>query len=698
MITDLKDLEPRLGQYDPGLILIGPVLSLSMSDYRYFHIAANGNKVYEAIGLGFFENEADAESQRADIIEILKSRFREMLACGSHYEMACAVSARWPNEETNRALADAAPKAKIEADAAASDGGTDDDINAPVAPSDDEPRLVNDIAREPVVSSAPNPPDRLDVSAIPDHGHFELDQDDLASAILRAFHRTDQPPLNIPNPPHSTDDQSARSRLGHSGGRDEDLAAVAKALRPSHQPQSAPKLPAATPTSSTGDRVATKQERKFNQNDAVPVARGIKPPDRPQSLGRTAAVSVRSLAFIALLICAVAGTSALLTWVMLRSSSPHMAHEVGSTTASQQAEATAPASIANQPTASIKPDLVEAAPDQDSPSRPPSAEATAQRAAMPVSSPEQPANLNKPMRQGEPGPAAVAALSPAPQPPEGASTQLKTMPDPGPDRQAQVDKPTQHGEPAPAAAPQPPEGASTQAKTMPDPGLEQQAEANKPTQHGEPTPAAVPASPPAPQPPGGATTQAKAMWDSSPEPAKLNEPARLGSPAPAPLETSPQPQPQSGVASTRAKTMPDSHPEQQAKVDQPTRQLDPPQSATNTPAATVSSSPQQPTSGQESSVTSRLDPQEIATLIERSSAFLKRGDLASARLLLRRAAEAGSADAALTLGSTFDPVVIQQMGVIGIEPDIARARQWYEKAAELGSDAASQRLASLKNR
>jgi TPR repeat protein len=49
------------------------------------------------------------------------------------------------------------------------------------------------------------------------------------------------------------------------------------------------------------------------------------------------------------------------------------------------------------------------------------------------------------------------------------------------------------------------------------------------------------------------------------------------------------------------------------------------------------------------------------------------------------------------LGSTFDPAFIQQLGVIGIQPDVARAREWYQKAAGLGSDTASQRLANLKN-
>jgi hypothetical protein len=98
---------------------------------------------------------------------------------------------------------------------------------------------------------------------------------------------------------------------------------------------------------------------------------------------------------------------------------------------------------------------------------------------------------------------------------------------------------------------------------------------------------------------------------------------------------------------------------------------------------------------QEGRTARQLDAEEIAALINRGTDSLKSGELVSARLLLRRAAEAGSASAALMLGTTFDPLVIQQLGAIGVVPDVAQARQWYEKAAELGSDAASQRLAKL---
>jgi TPR repeat protein len=91
-----------------------------------------------------------------------------------------------------------------------------------------------------------------------------------------------------------------------------------------------------------------------------------------------------------------------------------------------------------------------------------------------------------------------------------------------------------------------------------------------------------------------------------------------------------------------------------------------------------------------------LADDEIATLIKRGQDLLQSGDLVSARLLLRRAAEAGSASAALALGATFDPLVIRRLGVIGIEPDAERARKWYQKAAELGSAEASQQLAKLE--
>jgi TPR repeat protein len=90
-----------------------------------------------------------------------------------------------------------------------------------------------------------------------------------------------------------------------------------------------------------------------------------------------------------------------------------------------------------------------------------------------------------------------------------------------------------------------------------------------------------------------------------------------------------------------------------------------------------------------------LDRDEIAVLYDRSQALIEQGDIASARLMLTRAAEAGDARAALALGTTYDPDVLRKLGVIGVAPDAAQAHAWYTKAVELGSPDAALRLERL---
>jgi hypothetical protein len=107
------------------------------------------------------------------------------------------------------------------------------------------------------------------------------------------------------------------------------------------------------------------------------------------------------------------------------------------------------------------------------------------------------------------------------------------------------------------------------------------------------------------------------------------------------------------------------------------------------PPVTASSS----TLSQSERAAPQPDNEEISTLIKLGQDFLRNRDFSSARLLLRRAAEAGSAAAALSLGETFDPLVIQRVGAVGVQSDAATAREWYQRAAQLGSDAASQHLA-----
>jgi hypothetical protein len=90
-----------------------------------------------------------------------------------------------------------------------------------------------------------------------------------------------------------------------------------------------------------------------------------------------------------------------------------------------------------------------------------------------------------------------------------------------------------------------------------------------------------------------------------------------------------------------------------------------------------------------------LDPEEVAMLIKRGQDFLKSGDIASARLSLRRAANAGNAQAALALGATYDQSFLVEFGVLGFAPDPAQARAWYQRARELGSGEAARRLDRL---
>jgi len=87
----------------------------------------------------------------------------------------------------------------------------------------------------------------------------------------------------------------------------------------------------------------------------------------------------------------------------------------------------------------------------------------------------------------------------------------------------------------------------------------------------------------------------------------------------------------------------------------------------------------------------------VASLIEHGHKMVDVGYLAGARGYFKRAAEAGSADAALALGATYDPNFISDIGVKGIKGDLAEARAWYERARELGSVSAQEKLEALKH-
>ncbi|HEY0185764.1 MAG TPA: AAA family ATPase [Rhodopila sp.] len=92
--------------------------------------------------------------------------------------------------------------------------------------------------------------------------------------------------------------------------------------------------------------------------------------------------------------------------------------------------------------------------------------------------------------------------------------------------------------------------------------------------------------------------------------------------------------------------------------------------------------------------TQEVPPALVTALMKHGDQSLTLGDIAAARLLYQRAAEAGSAAAATALGRTYDP----NYATPGQTPDPARAAEWYNKAMRLGDSHAADLLKRLASR
>jgi len=93
-----------------------------------------------------------------------------------------------------------------------------------------------------------------------------------------------------------------------------------------------------------------------------------------------------------------------------------------------------------------------------------------------------------------------------------------------------------------------------------------------------------------------------------------------------------------------------------------------------------------------------LDPSDVAASLTRANALIASGDVAAARLVLRHPAEFGDARAAMALAETYDPAFLEKLGVRGFVPNVAMARDWYEKAKKFGAADAARRLEVLASR
>ena len=89
------------------------------------------------------------------------------------------------------------------------------------------------------------------------------------------------------------------------------------------------------------------------------------------------------------------------------------------------------------------------------------------------------------------------------------------------------------------------------------------------------------------------------------------------------------------------------------------------------------------------------DRERAVKLFSRGDTEFAGGDVAAARLLYQRAADAGLPEAAFALAKTYDPSELASRGVKGLRGEPETARKWYEKARNLGASGVDERIRRL---
>jgi hypothetical protein len=92
----------------------------------------------------------------------------------------------------------------------------------------------------------------------------------------------------------------------------------------------------------------------------------------------------------------------------------------------------------------------------------------------------------------------------------------------------------------------------------------------------------------------------------------------------------------------------------------------------------------------------QMNPALRDAMLRRGEALAALGDISGARRFLERAAEGGSAAAAMAMAETYDPRALARLGVIGLTPDPAAALTWYRRALALGAPDAADRIATIE--
>jgi TPR repeat protein len=729
MIRDLADLEPLLRQYDPGKVLVGPLLNLADSSFRVFKIAGNGDKIYETIGLGFVKVEADAQRRRADIVAALQNRFGEVQIFDSQLEMARVAHTLWANDETSRFLATATAESKLRpARKVVQDQSLNDASKSSVLPSDRDKEFVDEAGRGSVAFDA----------ASADAQPLARDQPQPTPACHPA--QTDEP-LNLPKVYASLPldcDSPTFAVVGLTSPSDS-IANTETAAETVANTEMAAETGANTETIAETDantETATETDANthavFEYSDQIPVEKQSQ--NQPVSIGASAfgedhalrqrglrrdlvllptppaAVPkwsiVERIITLCILILGVASVIVLLIEYeeSIRDNVPSPPASLYSrsgvasmpliasasdtpltTHAAPIPEPQAAAPAPSNPVVLLDEDeiirLIERGrnflKEGDFPAARPllkrAADAGSAEAALVLGSTYDPSVI-KQLGAGSVTPDIDSALKwyaiaadrgsakAADQyanllrPPQTTGTVAAVVSEEPTAKPAEAARAQDRAPPASAPRTPPLQMSSTQAPTAPD------DRASQPTKEQD--------------------AQADATRDSEPQDRSSQVPGVQVSTAPA-----------AAMAET-AHAEPSIAPTSEPKLPPPSAgSTDAPQ-----PSSEVASRPAlglSATALQEASIGKQLKPAEVTALVSRGSDFLKTGDFSAARILLRRSAESGSADAALMLGKTFDPLFLRQIGAVGIEPDVAQCRHWYQKAMELGSEAAAQRLANL---
>lgn len=92
------------------------------------------------------------------------------------------------------------------------------------------------------------------------------------------------------------------------------------------------------------------------------------------------------------------------------------------------------------------------------------------------------------------------------------------------------------------------------------------------------------------------------------------------------------------------------------------------------------------------------EQQRALAFLAKGNEKLALGNIAAARLFFQRGAEAGLAQAALAMAATYDPVELDRLDARSVQPDLQIARNWYERARQLGAIEAEDRLKRLGSR